>query len=113
MYFDVFDHLVTESKEAFFFRARSAASSPLDNLNALLSFLYTLLTNTMLRRRLRVLAWTPLLDTCSATVRGRPSLALDLVEELRPVIADRLAISLINRRQIKPEGFHTTESPAR
>ncbi len=43
---------------------------------------------------------------------GRPSLALDLVEELRPVVADRLALSLINRRQVRADGFRRTESGA-
>jgi CRISP-associated protein Cas1 len=110
VYFDVFDHLVTESKEAFFFRARSRRP-PLDNLNALLSFLYTLLTHDV-AAALEGVGLDPAVGYLHRDRPGRPSLALDLVEELRPVIADRLAVSLINRRQITPEGFHTTESGA-
>lgn len=101
---------VTESKESFFFRTRSRRP-PLDDLNALLSFLYTLLTHDV-AAALEGVGLDPAVGYLHRDRPGRPSLALDLVEELRPVIADRLALSLINRRQIKPEGFRTTESGA-
>jgi CRISPR-associated protein Cas1 len=110
VYFEVFDHLVTESKDAFFFRTRSRRP-PLDNLNALLSFLYTLLTHDV-AAALEGVGLDPAVGYLHRDRPGRPSLALDLVEELRPVIADRLALSLINRRQVKSEGFHATESGA-
>ena len=110
VYFEVFDHLITESKEEFFFRTRSRRP-PLDNLNALLSFLYTLLTHDV-AAALEGVGLDPAVGYLHRDRPGRPSLALDLVEELRPVIADRLAVSLINRRQIKAEGFHQTESGA-
>lgn len=110
VYFEVFDHLISESKDAFFFRARSRRP-PLDNLNALLSFLYTLLTHDV-AAALEGVGLDPAVGYLHRDRPGRPSLALDLVEELRPVLADRLALSLINRRQIKPEGFTTTESGA-
>lgn len=110
VYFSVFDHLVTESKESFFFRGRSRRP-PLDNLNALLSFLYTLLTHDV-AAALEGVGLDPAVGFLHRDRPGRPSLALDLVEELRPVIADRLAVSLINRKQIKAEGFRTTESGA-
>ena len=110
VYFDVFDHLITESKHQFFFRARSRRP-PLDNLNALLSFLYTLLTHDV-AAALEGVGLDPAVGYLHRDRPGRPSLALDVVEELRPVIADRLALSLINRRQIKGEGFHMTESGA-
>ena len=110
VYFEVFDHLITESKEKFFFRTRSRRP-PLDNLNALLSFLYTLLTHDV-AAALEGVGLDPAVGYLHRDRPGRPSLALDLVEELRPVIADRLAASLINRRQIKAEGFHQTESGA-
>jgi len=110
VYFEVFDHLITESKEAFFFRTRSRRP-PLDNLNALLSFLYTMVTHDV-AAALEGVGLDPAVGYLHRDRPGRPSLALDLVEELRPVIADRLALSLINRRQIKPEGFRTTESGA-
>lgn len=110
VYFDVFDHLVTEEKEAFYFRGRSRRP-PLDNLNALLSFLYTLLTHDV-AAAIEGVGLDPAAGYLHRDRPGRPSLALDLVEELRPVIADRLALSMINRRQIRSEGFRKTESGA-
>jgi CRISPR-associated protein Cas1 len=110
MYFGVFDHLITESKDAFFFRERSRRP-PLDRLNALLSFLYTLLTHDV-AAALEGVGLDPAVGYLHRDRPGRPSLALDLVEELRPVMADRLAVSLINRRQIDGEGFRRTESGA-
>jgi CRISP-associated protein Cas1 len=110
VYFDVFDHLITESKEAFFFRTRSRRP-PLDNLNALRSFLYTLLTHDV-AAALEGVGLDPAVGYLHRDRPGRPSLALDIVEELRPVIADRLALSLINRRQIGGDGFRATESGA-
>jgi CRISPR-associated protein Cas1 len=110
VYFEVFDHLITESRDVFFFRTRSRRP-PLDNLNALLSFLYTLLTHDV-AAALEGVGLDPAVGYLHRDRPGRPSLALDLVEELRPVIADRLALSLINRRQVKREGFHATESGA-
>jgi CRISPR-associated protein Cas1 len=110
VYYGVFDHLIYDSKDAFFFRERSRRP-PLDNLNALLSFLYTLLTHDV-AAALEGVGLDPAAGFLHRDRPGRPSLALDLVEELRPVIADRLALSLINRRQIGADGFHTTESGA-
>lgn len=109
-YFSVFDHLISDSKEAFFFRERSRRP-PLDNLNALLSFLYTLLTHDV-AAALEGVGLDPAVGFLHRDRPGRPSLALDLVEELRPVIADRLALSLINRKQIGGDGFRKTESGA-
>ena len=110
VYFEVFDHLITESKEAFYFRERSRRP-PLDNVNALLSFLYTLLTHDV-AAALEGVGLDPAVGYLHRDRPGRPSLALDLVEELRPVIADRLALSLINRRQVGAAGFQKTESGA-
>jgi CRISPR-associated protein Cas1 len=110
VYFDVFDHLVTESKPEFFFKTRSRRP-PLDNLNALLSFLYTLVTHDV-ASALEGVGLDPAVGYLHRDRPGRPSLALDLVEELRPVMADRLALSLINRRQIRAEGFRKTETGA-
>ena len=103
VYFEVFDHLITESKEAFFFRGRSRRP-PLDNVNALLSFLYTLVTHDV-AAALEGVGLDPAVGYLHRDRPGRPSLALDLVEELRPVMADRLALSLINRRQVRADGF--------
>jgi CRISPR-associated protein Cas1 len=110
VYFGVFDHLITESKDAFYFRARSRRP-PLDNMNALLSFLYTLVTHDM-AAALEGVGLDPAVGYLHTDRPGRPSLALDLVEEVRPVVADRLALSLVNRRQVRAAGFRQTESGA-
>jgi CRISP-associated protein Cas1 len=107
-YFSAFDHLVLADKERFFFRGRSRRP-PLDNLNALLSFLYTLLANDTVAA-LESVGLDPQVGFLHRDRPGRPSLALDLMEELRAVLADRLALSLINLRQIASTGFRTTES---
>jgi CRISPR-associated protein Cas1 len=110
VYFEVFDHLITESKDSFFFCGRSRRP-PLDNVNALLSFLYTLLTHDV-AGALEGVGLDPAAGYLHRDRPGRPSLALDLVEELRPVLADRLALSMINRRQVRPDGFRKSESGA-
>jgi CRISPR-associated protein Cas1 len=107
-YFSVFDHLVLAGKDSFFFRGRSRRP-PLDNLNALLSFLYMLLTNDCVAA-LECVGLDPQVGFLHKDRPGRPSLALDLMEELRAMFADRLALSLINLRQITGKGFHATES---
>jgi CRISPR-associated protein Cas1 len=109
-YFAVFDHLILVQKEEFFFKERSRRP-PLDNMNALLSFLYTLLAHDV-RSALETVGLDPAVGFMHRDRPGRPSLALDLMEELRPVLADRLALSLVNRQQIKGKGFKTTETGA-
>lgn len=109
-YFGVFDHLIVSQKEGFFFQERSRRP-PLDNMNALLSFLYTLLVHDI-RSALETVGLDPAVGFLHRDRPGRPSLALDLMEELRPVLADRLALSLVNRQQIKGKGFKTTETGA-
>jgi len=110
VYFGVFDHLITASKEDFYFRGRNRRP-PLDNMNALLSFLYTLLTHDA-TSALEAVGLDPAVGYLHRERPGRPSLGLDLVEELRPVVADRLALSLVNRRQVQGGGFRRTESGA-
>jgi CRISP-associated protein Cas1 len=107
VYFGVFDHLITVSKDDFFFRGRSRRP-PLDNMNALLSFLYTLLVHDA-TAALEAVGLDPAVGYLHRDRPGRPSLGLDLVEELRPVVADRLALSLVNRRQVQASGFRKTE----
>jgi len=109
-YFGAFDHLITGDKEAFFFKGRSRRP-PLDNMNSLLSFLYTVLTHDV-AAALEGVGLDPSVGYLHRDRPGRPSLALDLVEELRPVLADRLALTLVNRRQVQAGGFQTTESGA-
>jgi len=108
VYFGVFDHLITASKEDFFFRGRNRRP-PLDNINALLSFLYTLLVHDAVAA-LEGVGLDPAVGYLHLDRPGRPSLGLDLVEELRPVVADRLALSLVNRRQVQASGFRKTEA---
>lgn len=110
VYFDVFDHLITAQKDQFLYRGRSRRP-PLDNVNALLSFLYTLLAHDC-SSALQGVGLDPQVGFLHADRPGRPGLALDLMEEFRPFFADRLALSLINLRQVQGSGFKTTESGA-
>lgn len=107
-YFDVFDDMICAQKENFFFNGRSRRP-PLDNVNALLSFVYTLLTHDM-RSALESVGLDPAVGWLHRDRPGRPGLALDMIEELRPVIADRLVLSLINRRQVQGKGFVQSET---
>jgi len=109
-YFGVFDPLIRVSKEHFFFRERSRRP-PLDNMNALLSFLYTLLVHDV-QSALEGVGLDPAVGFLHRDRPGRPGLALDLMEELRAYLVDRLALSLVNRQQVKPQGFTKTESGA-
>jgi CRISPR-associated protein Cas1 len=110
IYFGVFDFLISSNKEYFFFSKRSRRP-PLDNVNALLSFLYTLLVHDIISA-LETVGLDPAVGFLHKDRPGRPGLALDLMEELRAYLADRLALSLINRQEVKPEGFVKTESGA-
>jgi CRISPR-associated protein Cas1 len=110
LYFGVFDLLIRSPDETLRFKGRSRRP-PLDPINALLSFLYTLLTHDC-----RSAAEAVGLDSAVGFLHrdrpGRPSLALDLMEELRPVLADRLALSLVNRRQLRARDFETRDGGA-
>lgn len=108
IYFGVFDQLILHQREAFFFKERSRRP-PLDNMNSLLSFLYTLLTNDV-ASTLETVGLDPYVGFLHQDRPGRPSLALDLMEEFRAVIVDRLALSLVNRKQITGKGFTQKES---
>lgn len=110
VYFGVFDHLIVAQKEEFFFRERTRRP-PLDNMNALLSFLYTLLVHDTVAA-LEGVGLDPQVGFLHSERPGRPSMALDLMEEFRPYLADRLALTLINRQQIKGKGFEKTETGA-
>lgn len=109
-YFLAFDDLVLRSKDDFFFEARSRRP-PLDRLNALLSFVYTLLTHDC-TAALQGVGLDPYVGFMHVDRPGRVSLALDLMEELRPVLADRFALSLINTGAIKPADFEEQENGA-
>jgi len=103
IYFGVFDHLIRVDNPAMRFRGRSRRP-PLDPPNALLSFLYTLLTHDC-RSALETVGLDPAVGFLHRDRPGRPSLALDLMEEFRSVLADRLALSLINRKQLNEKDF--------
>lgn len=108
LYFGVFGHLITAQKHAFFFHERSRRP-PLDNVNALLSFLYALLVHDT-AAALETVGLDPAVGYLHRDRPGRPGLALDLMEEFRAFLADRLVLSLINRQQISEGGFRTSES---
>lgn len=107
-YFSAFDDLILHQKESFHFRGRSRRP-PMDNTNALLSFVYTLLTHDV-RGALEGVGLDPQAGFLHRDRPGRPGLALDMMEELRPILADRLVLSLINRKQVGGGGFSTTEN---
>lgn len=107
-YFGVFDQLILHQRDEFHFLERTRRP-PLDNMNALLSFLYTLLTNEV-ASALEGVGLDPYVGFLHQDRPGRPSLALDVMEELRPVFADRLALSLVNRKQVSGKGFTQKES---
>ncbi|TDO15333.1 type I-C CRISPR-associated endonuclease Cas1c [Halomonas ventosae] len=107
-YFSVFDRLIRHESDAFRFTGRNRRP-PRDRINALLSFLYTLLTHDC-RSALESVGLDPAVGFLHRDRPGRPSLALDLAEELRPLLGDRLALSLINRRQLREKDFIVAES---
>lgn len=107
-YYRVFGKLILHQTEDFYFEDRNRRP-PLDNMNALLSFFYSLLANEVVSA-LETVGLDPQMGFLHADRPGRPSLALDLMEELRPVFADRLALTLVNRRQVSGKGFVQKES---
>jgi CRISPR-associated protein Cas1 len=107
-YFAVFDHLITAQKDAFFFRGRTRRP-PLDNMNALLSFLYALLASDA-ASALEAVGLDPAVGSLHRDRPGRPGLALDLMEEFRAFLADRVALSLVNLRQVSASGFRRAEA---
>jgi CRISPR-associated protein Cas1 len=109
-YFGVFDHLITAGKEAFRFEGRNRRP-PLDKVNCLLSFVYTLLMHDV-RSALECVGLDPAVGFLHRDRPGRPGLALDLMEEFRSYIADRLTLSLINLGQVAAKGFRSLDTGA-
>jgi len=121
-YFAVFDHLIVhqggsspegpplDRDDGFAFRSRNRRP-PLDRVNALLSFLYAMVAHDV-RSAAEAAGLDPAVGFLHRDRPGRPGLALDLMEEFRPFLADRLVLSLINRRQVQPAGFTITASGA-
>ena len=110
IYFSIFDQLIVAQKTAFRFDERNRRP-PLDNVNCLLSFIYTLVMHDV-RSALEVVGLDPAVGFLHRDRPGRPGLALDLMEEFRPFIADRLALSLINLQQVQIKGFKKMDSGA-
>ena len=109
-YFSVFDHLIISQKDDFIFRGRNRRP-PLDRVNCLLSFLYTLVLHDV-RSALESVGLDPAVGFLHRDRPGRPGLALDMMEEFRPFLADRLVLSLINLNQVRAKGFREMESGA-
>lgn len=104
-YFEVFNGMIRQQRESFSMKERSRRP-PLDPLNSLLSFLYAVLTHDM-AGALEAVGLDPAVGFLHVDRPGRLSLALDLLEEFRALLADRLILSLINLRQVRPDGFET------
>ena len=109
-YFSVLDHLIVSQKQDFKFEERNRRP-PLDEVNCLLSFLYTLLLHDC-RSALESVGFDSCVGFLHRDRPGRPGLALDMIEEFRAFLADRLVLSLINRDQIQKKGFSKMESGA-
>jgi CRISPR-associated protein Cas1 len=110
LYFGVFSHALLVDDPALGFRGRSRRP-PMDVPNALLSFFYTLLVHDC-RGALEGVGLDPAAGFLHRMRPGRPSLALDLMEELRAPLADRLALSMLNRRELGAADFKVMENGA-
>ena len=109
-YFSNFNQLLLSQKDDFRLVSRNRRP-PTDRINSLLSFLYTLLAHEVVAA-LESVGLDPQVGFLHRDRPGRPSLALDIMEELRPHFADRLAVTLINRNQISAKGFTVKENGA-
>ncbi|MDD4272506.1 MAG: type I-C CRISPR-associated endonuclease Cas1c [Desulfobacter postgatei] len=109
-YFSVFDEMIFQQQDAFAFSGRNRRP-PTDRVNCLLSFVYTLLVHDV-RSALESVGLDPAVGFLHRDRPGRPGLALDMMEEFRPFLADRLVLSMINRGQVRPDGFTIKESGA-
>lgn len=109
-YFGVFNELVRTDAPLLRFSGRNRRP-PKDGINALLSFLYTLLTHDC-RSALETVGLDPAVGFLHRDRPGRPSLALDLAEEFRPLLGDRLALTLVNLRQITEKDFRRMDDGA-
>ncbi len=102
-YFECFDNLIISQKDGFSFQYRNRRP-PLDPVNAMLSFVYSLLVHDC-RCALEGVGLDPQAGFLHRDRPGRPSLALDLAEEFRHPLADRVVLNLINLQQVKASGF--------
>lgn len=109
-YYSVFDDMILRNKEEFFFRDRNRRP-PIDNINALLSFVYSILARDC-ASALESVGLDPYVGFMHRDRPGRISLALDLMEELRPSIADRFVLKLVNNQMLKADDFIKAEDGA-
>ena len=109
-YFGAFDNMILNQKDTFQFTGRSRRP-PLDKVNAMLSFVYSMLAHDI-ASALEGVGLDPAVGFLHKERPGRPSLALDIMEEFRSWLADRLVLSLINLNQVRADGFITSESGA-
>lgn len=109
-YFGVFDEMILGDKTTFSFSVRSRRP-PLDPVNALLSFAYSLLAHDC-ASALESVGLDSYVGFLHRDRPGRTSLALDLMEELRPCMADRFVLTLMNNRKIKASDFNYMENGA-
>lgn len=109
-YFKCFNQMILQQKEDFYFKTRNRRP-PTDNVNALLSFSYTLLTNDVLAA-LEAVGLDAYVGFLHRDRPGRASLALDVMEELRGVIADRFVLKVINKKILKSSDFLKKENGA-
>ena len=109
-YFGIFDELILRDKEYFYFHTRNRRP-PLDNVNAMLSFVYALLKNDC-ASALEAVGFDSYVGFLHRDRPGRNSLALDLMEELRPCLADRLVLTMINKGMVNVKDFEKRESGA-
>lgn len=110
VYFRIFDDMILQQKDEFYFHGRNKRP-PLDNVNAMLSFVYTLLAHDV-SSALEAVGLDSYVGFFHRDRPGRSSLALDMMEELRSVYADRFVLSLINKQQVRADGFTTRENGA-
>ncbi len=110
IYFGVFDELILQQKKDFKFNGRNKRP-PQDNVNAMLSFVYTLLTN-QIASALECVGLDPYVGYLHTDRPGRASLALDMIEEFRAVYADRFVLSLINKKIVNSKNFSRKENGA-
>ena len=110
VYFRVFDELILQNKKDFTFNGRNKRP-PLDNVNALLSFVYSLLTTECTGAAYSV-GLDPYVGFLHRDRPGRQSLALDIMEEFRAPIADRFVLTLINKQEVNAKGFTKVENGA-
>lgn len=108
LYFGVLSSLIISQQEDFVFVQRTKRP-PLDPVNALLSFLYSILVNDV-RSALETVGLDPQVGFLHQLRSGRPSLALDLMEEFRAYLGDRIMLILINLKQVTKKDFEIRES---